>query len=60
MFIKQNKIKRAVWRTSLLVQWLRLCALNAEGLGSIPGEGTRSHILQPRFWVPQLRLGAAK
>ena len=26
--------------TSLVVQWLRLCAPNA---GSIPGQGTRSH-----------------
>ena len=28
--------------TSLVVQWLRLCALNAGSLGSIPGQGTRS------------------
>ena len=28
--------------TSLVVQWLRLCAPNAGGLGSIPGQGTRS------------------
>ena len=26
---------------SLLVQWLALSALTAEGLGSIPGQGTR-------------------
>ena len=30
-------------RTSLVVQWLRLHAPNAEGPGSIPGQGTRSH-----------------
>ena len=30
--------------TSLDVQWLRLRALNAEGLGSIPGQGTRPHM----------------
>ena len=30
--------------TSLMVQWLRLCAPNADGLGSIPGWGTRSHM----------------
>ena len=30
--------------TSLVVQWLRLCAPNAGGLGSIPGWGTRSHM----------------
>ena len=34
--------------TSLVVQWLRLHASNAESLGSIPGQGTRSHMLQLR------------
>ncbi|TEA37944.1 hypothetical protein DBR06_SOUSAS37410008, partial [Sousa chinensis] len=29
---------------SLVVQWLRLCAPNAGGPGSIPGWGTRSHM----------------
>ena len=29
-----------------MVQWLRLCTLNAGGTGSIPGQGTRSHMLQ--------------
>ncbi|TEA37693.1 hypothetical protein DBR06_SOUSAS9210008, partial [Sousa chinensis] len=29
---------------SLVVQWLRLCAPNAGGPGSIPGQGTRSHM----------------
>ena len=28
--------------TSLVVQWLRLCAPNAGGLGLNPGQGTRS------------------
>ena len=32
--------------TSLVVQWLSLCAPNAGGLASIPGQGTRSHITQ--------------
>ena len=27
--------------TSLVVQLLRLCTLNAEGTGSIPGQGTK-------------------
>ena len=27
--------------TSLAVQWLRLCASNAEGTGSIPDQGTK-------------------
>ena len=30
--------------TSLVVQWLRLCAPSAEGPGLIPGQGTRSHM----------------
>ena len=38
--------------TSLVVQWLRLCALHAGGPGLIPGQGTRSH-------MPQLRPSAA-
>ena len=29
-----------------MVQWLRVYAPNAQGLGSIPGQGTRSHMLQ--------------
>ena len=33
-----------IWGTSLVVQWLRLCLC----LGSIPGCGTRSHMLQLR------------
>ena len=33
---------------SLVVWWLRLHASNAGGLGSIPGQGTRSHMPQPR------------
>ena len=24
-----------------MVQWLRLCTFNAEGMGSIPGQGTK-------------------
>ncbi|TEA31633.1 hypothetical protein DBR06_SOUSAS7710076, partial [Sousa chinensis] len=31
---------------SLVVQWLRLHARNTGGLGSIPGQGTRSHMPQ--------------
>ena len=33
-------------RTSLVVQWLRLCTLRAGNPGSIPGQGTRSRMLQ--------------
>ena len=38
---------------SLVVQWPRSCIPNARGPGSIPGQGTRSHMLQ-------LRLSTAK
>ena len=31
-------------RTSLVVQWVRLHAPNAGGLGSIPGQGTGCHM----------------
>ncbi|TEA42071.1 hypothetical protein DBR06_SOUSAS23010015, partial [Sousa chinensis] len=31
---------------SLVVQWLRLHAPNAGGLGSIPGQGTRARMPQ--------------
>ena len=43
--------------TSLVVQWLRFQAPRAGGSGSIPGQGTRSHMLWLRVYVPQLRLG---
>ena len=32
--------------TSLVVQWLSFCACNAGALVLIPGQGTRSHVLQ--------------
>ena len=34
--------------TSMVVQWLRFYAPSAGGLGSIPGQGTRPHMLQPK------------
>ena len=33
-----------IMEISLVAQWIRLHASNAVGLGSIPGEGTRSHM----------------
>ena len=42
--------------TSLVVQWRRLHTLNAGGPGSIPGQGTRSHRLQLRVCMLQLRI----
>ena len=38
--------------TSLVVQGLKLCALNAGGWGLIPGQGTRFHMPQQRSKVP--------
>ncbi|TEA33198.1 hypothetical protein DBR06_SOUSAS8010047, partial [Sousa chinensis] len=35
---------------SLVVQWLRLCAPRAGGPGSIPFQGTRSHM--PQLKIP--------
>ena len=34
----------------------RLHAADAEGPGSIPGQGTRSHMLQLRVAMPQLKI----
>ena len=41
------------WGTSRVVQWLRLHTSNAGGLGLIPGQGTKSHMLQLRVCMPQ-------
>ena len=38
-----------------VAQWLGCCTLNVGGPGSIPGQGTRGHMLQLRVRVPQLR-----
>ena len=35
--------------TSLVVHWLRLCASYGGGPGLIPGQGTRSRLLQLRI-----------
>ena len=42
--------------TSLSVQWLRLHSSNEGDLGSIPGEGTRSHMPQLRVQMLQLKI----
>ena len=39
----------------LVVQWLRVCAPDAQDLGSISGQGTRSHRLQLRVHMPVLK-----
>ena len=45
---------KVVHGTSLVVQWLRLCAPNAGAPGLMPGQGTRSHMPQLRVRMPQL------
>ena len=42
-----------------MVQWLRLHAPNAEDPGSIPGQGTRSHILELSGCMSQLKISHA-
>ncbi|TEA24199.1 hypothetical protein DBR06_SOUSAS17310001, partial [Sousa chinensis] len=46
---------------SLVVQWLRLHTPNAGGPGSIPGQGTRSHMpqRQQRSRMVQLKIPRA-
>ena len=59
--LKRNELvtHEKSWRgTSSVVQWLRLHAPNAGGLGSNPSQETRSHILQLRVCRPQLRPSA--
>ena len=41
--------------TSLVVRWLRLYAPNAGDPGSIPGQGTRTHMPQLSVLMPQLK-----
>ena len=40
----EGKLNYICLGTSPVAQWLRLCTPNAGGLGSIPGQGTRSHM----------------
>ena len=45
---------------SLVVQWLRIHAANAEGPGSIPGQGIKPHVLSKsscvtiKIWCSQI------
>ena len=45
IYMRRARIKKQVYdmlkETSLVVQWLRLCASNAGGTGLIPGRGTK-------------------
>ena len=47
-------------KTSLVVQWQDIELLIQEAPGSIPGQGTRSHMLQLGVHMLQLRLSTAK
>ena len=52
--IKKGRTKReriVILGLPLEIQWLRLYASNAEGPGSIPGQGTRYHMLQLRVFM---------
>ena len=44
LYVFYHDLKKEVERTSLVAQWIRLWAPNAGGPGSIPGQGTRSHM----------------
>lgn len=59
-FILLGFLKNAGSGTSLMVQCLRLCTLNAGGMGSIPGQGNRSHKLQPTVHMLQLKKPACR
>ena len=50
LWIQEEKTKTG--GTSLVVQWLRLHAPNAGGLGSIPDQGTRSLRPQLKIFAP--------
>ena len=64
-----GNINKCILGTSLVIQWRRLHAPKAGDVGCIPGQGTRSHILQlsshatakdQRSCMWQLRSGAGK
>ena len=52
----EMKINTTDIGTLLVAQWLRLDTPSAGGLGSILGQGTKSHMLQLRVRVPQLNI----
>ena len=55
MVRKRDRHKRKTDLGSVLaVQWLRLCAPNTGGPGSILSQGTRFHMAQLRASMPQL------
>ena len=51
-----NTAYKPLHQTSLVVQWLRLHAPNAEDQGLIPGQGSRSHMPKLRAQMLQLKI----
>ena len=45
--------------SSLVVQWLRFLVPNAGGLGSIPGQGTISHMEQLKILYARIKIPCA-
>ena len=58
--VRITTVQFKILGTSLVVQWLRLHALNAQDLGSIPGWGTRFHMPQLRVLVQLMSLHLKK
>ena len=46
--VDRSQIKTVVGGHSLVVQWLGLRAFTAEGTVSIPGQGAKIHVAQPK------------
>ena len=53
---KEHCPPRTCQGASLVVQWLRLQAPGAGDLGSVPGQGTRTHMPQLSIPKPQLKI----
>ena len=56
MNLERQLLKNLQFGASLVVHWLRLHAPSARDPGSIPGQGTRFHILQLRVLMLQLKI----
>ena len=55
LYIHTEVLKYPQMGTSRVTQWLRLRTPNAGDPGSIPGQGTRSHMPQLRVCMLQLK-----
>ena len=51
--VKDLEKEKGTW---LVVQWLKFHIPNAGGLGLIPGQGIRSHMMQLRVRMPHLKI----